>query len=419
MTVASTLRRVCIHWPRFGPLHLNRLHSAYDALQAEGIELVAIEASSTDSIYAWREERDPTPYERITLFPGAVYDELNAARLFDRMTATLDGLRPDAVLIHSYATPDAQAALAWCRRRRRIAVCMAESKEDDGPRVGWRELVKRVLVSQFDAAQAAGTRAADYIAQLGLPPDRIFFGYSVVNNAYFAEQAAEARRQPEAARHLPGLSDPTPFFLASNRFVERKNLPLLLRSYAAYRRRVPSPWRLVMLGDGVLRGELEALVERRGIEGVVFAGFRQIDELPAYYAHASAFVHPASIDQWGLVVNEAMAAGLPVIVSSGAGCSTDLVEEGCNGFTFAPADGAALTRHMAAISEEVDLAAFSQCSREIISRFPLKRFGTSLVEAVRAGAPHADHGLPPHAAALLWMMRSWSRTPRSFNRVQT
>lgn len=413
------IRRVCIHWPRFGPLHLNRLQSAYEALRSEGIELVAVEAASTDSIYAWREERDPTPYERTTLFPGKVYDTLNAALLFDRMAATLEKLNPDAVLIHSYATPDAQAALAWCRRRRRIAVCMAESKEDDGPRVGWRESIKRILVSQFDAAQAAGTRAAEYIAQLGLPPDRIFLGYSVVNNAYFAEQAAEARRQPEAANHLPGLSDPTPYFLASNRFVERKNLPLLLRAYAAYRSLTPSPWRLVMLGDGELRSELEALVERRGIEGVVFAGFRQIDELPVYYAHASAFVHPARIDQWGLVVNEAMAAGLPVIVSSGAGCSTDLVEEGRNGFTFSPSSETELTQHLVALSTEVNLAQFSRHSREVIARWPLERFGTSLVKALRAGAPHADRGLAPHAAALLWMMRSWSRTPRSFNRVQT
>ena len=75
-------------------------------------------------------------------------------------------------------------------------------------------------------------------------------------------------------------------------------------------------------------------------------GFKQYDELPIYYGLAGAFIHASTTEQWGLVVNEAMAAGLPVIVSERCGCAPDLVENGRNGFTFDPYDVDALTHLM-------------------------------------------------------------------------
>ncbi len=340
------------------------------------------------------------------------------------ITATLDQIDPDAVHIHSYSTPDAHACLAWCRRRRRIAVCMAESKATDAQRVRWREAFKKRIVSEFDAAQAAGGAATRYHARLGIPEHRIFSGYSVVDNAYFAKRAAAIRRDPATARALPGLADKTPFFFASARFMERKDLPNLFYAYAAYRHRAKAagtlPWRLLLLGDGPLRPELEAIVKNENLANVVtMPGWRQIEDLPAYYALAGAFVHTATVDQWGLVVNEAMASGLPVIVSTGAGCAEDLVSEGGNGFTFQPGDVDTLTRHLYTIAHAVDRDAFIQCSRAIIAEWPLERFGTSLHRALNAGsevAPHRRFSLQARFA--LGLLGHVARSPRSFHTVQ-
>ena len=184
----------------------------------------------------------------------------------------------------------------------------------------------------------------------------------------------------------PGLSTRTPYCLASNRFIPRKNLDGLLKAYHAYRSTTDHPWRLLLLGDGPERPALEHLIAEMQIDGVQFCGFQQIDVLPAYYAHAGAFVHPAHNDQWGLVVNEAMAAGLPVIVSNHAGCSTDLVQEGVNGFTFAPDDLTELTRLLRVMSSpDANRIAMSHASERIVDGWSPANFAHQMWKAVDAG----------------------------------
>ena len=98
--------------------------------------------------------------------------------------------------------------------------------------------------------------------------------------------------------------------------------------------------RLILLGDGDEQPNLEQIIRDHSIDDVVFAGFRQIDELPAYYALTDALVHTAYGEPWGLVVNEAMASGAPVLVSNRCGCADDLVMDGRTGFQFDPDDRA-------------------------------------------------------------------------------
>src|SRR5690606_12764814 len=283
-------------WPRFGPYHLARLRAAQAHFAAHGVEVIGFETAGNDALYEWRVERDAVPFRREQVFPDRVFEEVPPAEMHAGVTAALDRLDPDAVGIMSYGYPDARAALAWCRRRRRVAVITMETKADDAERVGWRERVKALIVAQFDAALVGGTPQRAYMEHLGFPPDLIFTTYNAVDNAYFREGAAAARANPDAYRHLPGLGSDEPFFLASNRFLPRKNLGRLLLAYGRYRERAAAggarPWRLLMLGDGVLRPELEQIVREERIEGVTFCGFQQIDALPAYYAFAGAFVHP-------------------------------------------------------------------------------------------------------------------------------
>src|SRR5207249_5035240 len=155
------------------------------------------------------------------------------------------------------------------------------------------------------------------------------------------------------------------YFLASARFVEKKNLTSLIRAYAEYRDRLKgigvtdpgykgAPWDLVLLGDGPLRETLNAQLSTLNLHSHVhLPGFKQYDELPVYYALANAFVHASTTEQWGLVVNEAIASGLPVIVSERCGCVPELVQG--NGFTFDPMDEhelASLLFRMATLSDD-------------------------------------------------------------------
>src|SRR5205823_7578307 len=97
------------------------------------------------------------------------------------------------------------------------------------------------------------------------------------------------------------------------------------------------PWDVVLLGDGPLREALNSQLSTLNLHPhVQLPGFKQYNELPVYYALAKAFVHASTTEQWGLVVNEAIASGLPVIVSERCGCAPELVRD--NGFTFDPTD---------------------------------------------------------------------------------
>lgn len=409
MTAHAAPQTLCVHWPRLGPYHLARLAALHARLAAQDRTLVALETAGTD-LYAWRAETAPTPYRRVTLFPGTAFEDIPPPAMHRAVTAALGEIAPDAVAVTSYSTPDARAALAWCRRRRRAAVMMFDSRAEDGARAGWREALKRQIVRQFDAAIVAGTPQAAYAQALGIPAAATFAPLDVVDNAFFARQGPP---RPD----LPGLGDARPFFLASNRLVARKNVRALVAAYGRYRQAAGArPWRLVLLGDGPGRQALEAAVREAALPDVTFAGFQQIDALPAYYAAAGAFVHPATADQWGLVVNEAMAAGLPVLVSTGAGCAPDLVRDGANGFTFAPADEAHLTAllgHVAAMPDP-ERARMGEASRELIAGYRPEDFAREMDRAAAAGLRRAGRSLSPGGRLVLGALRLAARRATSF-----
>jgi glycosyltransferase involved in cell wall biosynthesis len=378
---------VAIQWHSFGPYHLARLNAAYHQLKAVGISIVGLETATQDATYAWRRETDPTAFERYVVFPDQEYTKASFLQIWQHMRMTLDNINPTAVVIAGYSTFDALFALLWCKLHGRSAIMMSDSKLDDFSRSRGKELVKRWLVHQYDSALCAGKSHRQYLEILGMPPQQIFDGLDVVDNEYFKEMAEAARQNPDLFRHLPGLASERPFFLASSRFIKRKNMAGLLKAFAYYRcQTTPDQgWRLVILGDGIERASLESLIISENIPDVSLAGFRQIEELPAYYGLASVFIHPAYQDQWGLVVNEAMAAGLPVLVSNTCGCAADLVKYGENGFTFSPENVHELAELMIRVSStKTDTKAMGISAQKVIDEWGLMRFVNGLYFALKA-----------------------------------
>ena len=328
---------------------------------------MALEIAGADATYEWEQESGGGgQWERVTVFPDGVFERILAGEMRRRIARELDRIRPDAVAIAGWGTVDAHACLDWCKRNYAKAIVMSETRAADGRRVWWKEWVKSRIVRRFDAALCGGESHKRYLVRLGMPEERIALGYNVVDNDFFKSRTADC-----------GTWIDSPYFLSSNRFVERKNLGRLVEGYKTFRDSVfrlqeaekTGVWPLVLLGDGELRGELEARCVELGVQvfriqdsvlssagsedlklnsyklktptrggGVVFAGFRQIGELRAFYAGAGAFVHPALEEPWGLVINEAMASGLPVLSSRNVGAAEELVVEGKTGFLFDPRD---------------------------------------------------------------------------------
>jgi glycosyltransferase involved in cell wall biosynthesis len=321
-------------------------------------------------------------------------DNDKAPQLLGHLTTLLSARQPEAVAIPGWSHRGALAALLWCSWSGIPVVLMSETTRYDDVRRGWKESIKRRIVSLCGSALVGGKRHLAYLEELGMSRPHILLGYDVIDNDHFAKRAERARRRALEERQRLGM--PERYFLASARFVERKNLPRLLKAFAGYRQAAgKGAWDLVLLGDGPLRQRLIDLLSQYGLSDVVqMAGFRQYEDLPTYYGLAGAFVHAGMIEPWGLVVNEAMAAGLPVIVSRTCGCVDELVVSGRNGFTFDPLQTSELTRLLLYVaSESCERQRMASEGRAIIAEWAPDRFATGLSQAVELAI-----AAPRHAA---------------------
>jgi len=304
--------------------------------------------------------------------------------MVERLRTLLNELRPKVVCINGWSYGGCIAALDWCMANRVPAVMMSESTAYDHPRWLWKEAIKRRIVGLCSASLVGGTPHRDYIAQLGAPLEQVFTGYDTVDNEHFQQGADRARRAGPHLREELGL--PPRYFMACSRFVEKKNLSRLIRAYARYRETAGElAWSLVIVGDGELRDELLALRARLGLEHQVhFPVGLGGGELPSYYGLADAFIHASTTEQWGLVVNEAMASGLPVLVSRSCGCAPDLVVPGFNGLQFDPLDVKSIAQAMVEMAGSSDCATMGRNSRTVVARWSLTRFAEGLNSAVTA-----------------------------------
>ncbi len=162
----------------------------------------------------------------------------------------------------------------------------------------------------------------------------------------------------------------------------------------------------MILGDGDLKNELLKIRDGLGLQSkIIFEGFKQYGELPLYFALANAFIHVSIVEQWGLVVNEAMASGLPVLVSNNCGCVPELVHDGINGYVINPYDIQSLSEKMEVLSNNSELVKeMGKQSRKIISQFDAPAFGIGLFNAAKAAQQNSKKGLSWIASAILKTM---------------
>jgi 1,2-diacylglycerol 3-alpha-glucosyltransferase len=392
-----TLMTFAVCFTNFGPYHMARLRALAARLAADGSRLLAYEVAARDQTYPWSRSRLEEPFKWITLFPDRALETIEPAACRRAMVLALERDRPDALGLAGYARPDSMAAARWARRRGQPAVLMSESQAVDRPRHWWKELIKTRRVRQFDAAFVGGPSHRDYLVDLGMPPEKISLGYNAVDNDYFAGRAKFWLQSPIGRSGLPEA----PYFLTVCRFAPEKNLVRLIRAFARYREQCDplTAWDLVLCGDGPQAADVHDEIGRTGFESVIHRpGFLQADSLSRYYAHAAAFVLPSLSEPWGLVVNEAAASGLPLLVSSRAGCAATLVPEpaGTTGGRFDPRDVEEMTTKltsMAALGGE-DRRAMGQRAAQVVSNWGPDRFARGAMEALefaRAARKRSAH----------------------------
>lgn len=396
--------RVSIIFDNFGPYHVARLTAAAKLMTVQGVEV-----RDRSAVYDWTKSNWPSHIRRACLFGADQQAGISWNNVQNALDRELTNFSPDAVAIPGWSSMAAISALYWAVRHNVGAIVMSESNASDFKRYAASEWIKSQILNSADAALVSGVKSKAYLVRLNLEEGRIFTGYDAVDNDYFATYADVARRTGEMPEIEGGQRldkrHRNAFFLSSARFVAKKNLSTLLDAYAYYRSHTDTsyPWPLIILGDGDLRGMLEHKRRLLGLEGAVhFPGFKQYGELPRYYGTAGAFVHASRTEQWGLVVNEAMASGLPVAVSDRCGCTQELVEDGVNGVTFPPDDVKAIASALNTIAHRVDRGAMSHASRERIARFGPEQFAEGLRAATQVAMVRNRKPNRIVTNALLW-----------------
>ncbi len=179
-------------------------------------------------------------------------------------------------------------------------------------------------------------------------------------------------RQDSDLRNDTGHAPPRSIrFLYCGQLVERKGVDLLLEAFCDVAQHSPN-CNLTFVGDGPLRNELQRQVPESLKDRVVFAGFQAVDQLPAFFAAADVFALPSRHDGWGVVVNQAVGAGLAVITTETVGAGNDLVDEGQNGFRIPANSADAIRTAITSFTEHPEQAArFGKRSQQIAATVSL------------------------------------------------
>lgn len=352
----------------------------FNALAVDpAVDFEVVFLARTDPSRQWEVREDEMRFSHRTLREvwrtrrGAAFTHITFG-----LTAILREARPDVLLVGGW---DQLAYLEAFTLRRRVAtafVWWVESTLRDHR--GIRESLRRAkqqLVEGADAVVVPGSASAEYVRALGAVPSRVFLAPNAVDNGLYAGRAGNRASRTGPVR-----------FLFVGRLEPSKGVLALLDAWT----HIADQAELTIVGDGSLRQRIRERVARAAIPSIQIAGHLDREELATEYARADVFVFPSVSDPWGLVINEAMASGLPVVTTSAPGAVDDLVVDGDNGIVVPPFDAGALGAAM-----------------EDIARDPERRraMGLRSAERIRAHTPEAwAVGMREAALASLDLSRS-------------
>jgi glycosyltransferase involved in cell wall biosynthesis len=227
------------------------------------------------------------------------------------------------------------------------------------PCYGIKSILRRpvigALYSCCDRLLAVGSANAAYYRAMGVPDKKIFILPYSVDNHRFVHAANLTDKERVEVRRRYNVPTDRPSVLYAAKFTQRKRPFDLLEAARRLTVNMHRPFTVVMAGSGELEETLRAFCAEHALDNVVFTDFVNQSELPGLYAASDVFVLPAENEPWGLAVNEAMCARLPVVVSREVGCVADLVRDGVNGFTPAAGDVAGLTFALQRLIEDKGL----------------------------------------------------------------
>ena len=332
----------------------------FNALAArEDVELTLLLLSRRDPRRSYAFHEDEFRFDWRILPGRELHRGLRWVVLSRGLGRALRDSRPDVVVVGGWNQPAFWQAFLRARRHGTPLVLWVESTARDARSgAGLLEAAKRRAIGWASAFVVPGRASADYLASLGVERARIQVAPNAVDLEHFSHRVREARGRRQELRRELGLEGCV--VLCVSRLSPEKGVDVLARAFHGV------PGRLVLAGDGPERARVAAAAP----PGTRLLGDVPRDELPPWYAAADAFVMPSRSETWGMAMNEAAAAGLPLVASEAPGAGYELIEEGVNGFRVPVDDERALHRVLTRVAaDEAWRAEASRRSLELVSGF--------------------------------------------------
>ena len=357
-------------WENLGPPHHDRLR----ALVGAGHQVVALELFASSQDYDWSAEPIEANCEIVTLAKDR--QSISTLRLARRIARAVTRSNLQHVFLCHYNEPAVFLAAIALRLRGVKVFGTFDSKGDDRDRSRLNAVARKVMMWPYHGALVAGPRSAQYVASMGISQDRIALNYSSLD-------IARLRRLGELSLSVAFVERP---FMIVARLVAKKNIATAIRAFASYRHN-GGQRNLEIAGDGPEGPALAQLSAALGLsEHVRLLGALNQAEVALAMRKSLAMILPSTVEQFGLVVTEALAQGLVPIVSSHAGAVDVLIDHGENGVVFDPTDEEALLRAMESLDRDESLwKRMSAAAYKSADRGDVRHFVASVEELARAG----------------------------------
>ena len=265
---------------------------------------------------------------------------LKSVEIFNKLGKLNTGLRDivrcnDFIVLGGYEKPTYILLSLLCRLYKKKYVIIYDGiscnrLDEKEKKIKW--VIKNLVIKHSSAIWGNGTVSKRYFNEIfNYPIDKIYNQYLTIDGKKIIEIGKHKTQLRKELRERYGISENEKVLHYSGRLVEAKNIKLVIKALSKISK---TKITLFITGDGVLRNELEDLAGELGIKIIITGFINNQEELFKHYYLSDVFILPSKHEAWGLVVNEAMYAGLPVLVSRNCGCSLDLINEGVNGYTF-------------------------------------------------------------------------------------
>lgn len=288
----------------------------------------------------------------------------------------------DLLVIGGWTAPSFYEAFFWAKIfGKKVAFFGESTLRDKRLKNKAFEKLKRFLVRHSDGFIPAGKASAEYYKYLGAPAEKIFIAPFCADHEFFYNEYLRLKPYKEDIKKRRGY--PSVVILYCGRMVWYKGVSYLLEAYNKLQKEIDDIG-LVLVGDGEERKNYENYVKNNNLQNVFFEGFVQQENLPEYYVASDILVLPSLSEPWGLVVNEAMAFGLPVISTDVAGVTYDLVRDGINGFIVKAGNSNELYNTLKKLCEDSKLREkMGNESLKIIKNYTPENWAKCFIDAVK------------------------------------